>query len=180
MFFHLEIKKTALFTFSGVLSENSIVDELVSAILTLQKRNPQVVLEFDLLELQSANSMGLLTWQRGLKKVELPIIYSRVPYWLINYFSIINGFPQEKLFFVKSFFVPYYSETKNDGTQSLKFVGSDIILETKDYSKLAENMMIDGVEYEPDFISSKVEKFFNDNQAKFLDFQGTYKEFIKD
>jgi hypothetical protein len=172
--FHLTIAKVALFSFSGDLTENSDIKKIVETAGRIQKEHPDLLLDFDLHAVSAGNSMGLLNFQRALKGIQQPIVFSRVPYWWLNYFNIATNFFEKREYFVRSVYVAYYSESKGEEIKVLKQIGTDIPIAKEAFKNLESSIKSGGHEFEPDFVPERVLRFLFSNLESFKSFSEKY------
>jgi hypothetical protein len=150
----------------GVLDEEVNLDHLFEFLNQLKTRGLTPPVSLDFSKVPYANSSGIVTWLKFTRDAKICFKYVNAPVWLVNRFNMVKGyFPHDS--FVDSFCVPYYApKTQESCTFTLR-LGKDIPI-LNDYSNFKiPNRIVDGKEYEIDFMPEKYLSFVVDNFSSF-------------
>ena len=145
----VRVEKGTVFL-AGELSEHSVEQELKSAFHQAKASSGGAgPITVNLGELKHGNSSGLAMWLRVIKALDIPLLLTHVPVWMIYQLNDVAEMLSTYTS-VESFYAPYYSAELDESKNFFMRVGVDIVSQTV-YDPKSLVRHEGAVVWEPDF-----------------------------
>jgi hypothetical protein len=144
-----------IIVFTGVLDEKVSKQDLLGSLSAVNGITGLQEVALDFSGVKSGNSMGIRSLYQFLSELDCIVDFHKVPAWLMEQFGMIKNMVKAD-WKISSVCLPYYnSENDSDRLEVLR-VGIEIpVLDSyEDFE--SENILIDGLEYEPDYDAESV------------------------